>query len=315
MNFSSKRILVAICLTLVLISGCFPGLEPAGQTPTLDSLRVVAVESFLADIAQQVAGDAFEVDTLVPYGVDPHVYQPTPKDLAKMAESDVLVMNGGGLESWISESLENIEGQRSLIDASDGLPSRKMSEDEIAEHGGDEHTIDPHFWLDPNLVKQYVTNIRDGFAAADPARADKYKTNADAYIQKLTELDAWVKGEIEKIAPAERILVTNHESFGYFADRYGFEVIGAIIPSVSSGSSPSAKHLAELIDKIRESGAKVIFLETGANPQLAAQIAAETGVKVVNGLASHSLEMSADQAATYLELIRHNVRLIVDALQ
>ncbi len=315
MNFSSKRKLVAISLTLVLISSCTSGMKQADQTPTLDLLRVVAVESFLADIAQQVAGDAFEVDTLVPYGVDPHVYQPTPKDLAKIAESDVLVMNGGGLESWISESLENIEGQRSLIDASDGLPSRTMSEDEIAEHAGDEHTIDPHFWLDPNLVKQYVTNIRDGFSAADPDRADEYKANADAYIQNLTELDAWVRGEVEKIPPAERILVTNHESFGYFADRYGFKIIGAIIPSVSSGASPSAKHLADLIDKIRASGAKVIFLETGANPQLAAQIAAETGVKVVNGLASHSLELSSGQAATYLELMRHNVRLIVDALQ
>ena len=297
------------------MSSCTASQAPAKQTPTPHSLRVIAIESFLADIAQQVAGDAFEVDTLVPYGVDPHIYQPTPKDFTKIAESDVLVMNGGGLESWISESLNNIGGQRMVIDASSGLSSRTMSEDELAEHAEDDHTVDPHFWLDPNLVKQYVTNIRDGFSAADPARKDEYKKNSDAYIQNLNELDAWVRGEIEKIPPAERILVTNHESFGYFADRYGFKIIGAIVPSVNSGASPSAKHLAELIDKIKASGAKVIFLETGANPQLAAQIADETGVQVINGLASHSLESRAGQAASYLELMRHNVQLIVDALQ
>ena len=153
--------------------------------------------------------------------------------------------------------------------------------------GGDHHhdAGDPHFWLDPTKAITYVENIRDGLSQADPAGKDVYAANAAAYIAQLQELDTWIAQQVGQSIPAERRqIVTNHESFGYFADRYGFTIIGTVVPSVSTGSAPSAQQLARLVDRIKATGAPAIFLETGANPQLAQQVAAETGVKVVTDL-------------------------------
>ncbi len=149
----------------------------------------------------------------------------------------------------------------------------------------------------------------------DPPGKDTYTQNTAAYIAQLTELDQWIQSEIAKIPPEHRKIVTNHESFGYFADRYGFTIIGAIIPSVTTGASPSSRQLTHLVDQIRVSGSKVIFLETGANSQLADQIAAETGVRVVQNLYTHSITGSDGDAPSYLEMMRWNTRQIVAALE
>ena len=148
---------------------------------------------------------------------------------------------------------------------------------------------DPHFWLDPNNVIYYVENIRDGLIAADPVGKDIYLRNAAGYIAQLKVLDAEIQSQVEQIPPEKRLIVTNHESFGYFVDRYGFTIIGTVVPSVSSDLSPSAQQLARLIDHIRETGASALFLETGTNPKLAEQIAADTNIRVVTGLHTHSL--------------------------
>jgi ABC-type Zn uptake system ZnuABC Zn-binding protein ZnuA len=160
-----------------------------------------------------------------------------------------------------------------------------------------------------------VENIRDGLIQADPAGKDIYTRNASAYIAQLNDLDAWITAEVAQIPVEQRLLVTNHESLGYFADRYGFRVIGAIIPSVSTSASPSAKQLAALIDKIKASKAPAIFLETGSNPQLAQQIAHETGVKVVSDLYTHSVSAPDGPAPTYIDLMRYNTQQIVEALK
>lgn len=174
---------------------------------------------------------------------------------------------------------------------------------------------DPHFWLDPTLVVTYVENIRDGLTEADPANSTIYAANADAYIDSLNELDGWIKQQVADIPPAKRLLVTNHESFGYFADRYGFDVVGTIMPSVSTQASPSAQQLVRLIDIIKQTGTRAIFLETGSSPQLANQVAAETGVKVVTELYSHSVTEADGPAPTYLDMMRANTRSIVEALK
>ncbi|MCI0475036.1 MAG: metal ABC transporter substrate-binding protein, partial [Anaerolineales bacterium] len=175
-----------------------------------------------------------------------------------------------------------------------------------------DHQGDPHFWLDPNNIVKYVENIRDGLTQVDPAGAIVYKTNADAYIAQLKALDAWIVEQLKPIPAERRLLVTNHESFGYFADRYGFKIIGTIIPSVSTGASPSAQQLGTLVNQIKSAKAKAIFLETGANAQLAKQIAQETGVKVVTGLSTHS---TTQAAPTYLKMMEQNTRVMVDALK
>ncbi|MBP7227826.1 MAG: zinc ABC transporter substrate-binding protein [Longilinea sp.] len=443
----------------VLLSAC--STRPA--TSEKPALRVLAVESFLADMAQNVAGDRVSVQTLMPLGFDPHAFQPTPQDVARIAESNVLIVNGAGFEEWLQPTLENVDGQRLLIEAAAGLQSRTAREGEEAvmsleekadalcadmnglvateekvsgaeqasaadlhdehehehEHqqGAHEHVLelltlrlnaqagnrfggfvvldveeagdtfiaaqageltifdaagqeveiedtlpltcsglaqawvaelqpgeyvlalsnfanetspfvagpmaghhhhhegDPHFWLDPLSAVHYVENIRDGLIQADPEGKDVYTKNAAAYIARLQELDGWIQEQVKTIPPENRLIVTNHESFGYFADRYDFTIVGTIIPSVSTGSAPSAQQLARLVDRVRSTGAKAIFLETGSNPQLAQQIAQETGLHVVSELYTHSITPPGGNAPTYIDMMKYNVQAIVQALK
>ena len=144
---------------------------------------------------------------------------------------------------------------------------------------------------------------------------DTYAANAAAYVAKLNELDAWIKQQVAQVPEARRLLVTNHESFGYFADRYGFRVVGAIVPSVSTAASPSAQELARLADQVKATGAPAVFLETGSNAQLADQLARETGIKVVTGLLTHSITQPNGPAPDYLSMMRENVNAIVGALK
>jgi ABC-type Zn uptake system ZnuABC Zn-binding protein ZnuA len=296
----------------VLLTACAPGSAPAAGSKTAP--KVLVTETFLADIAQNVAGDRLEVEALIPLGVDPHGFEPTPRDVKKVADSSTLIVNGAGFEEFLAKLLENAGGQRTVIEAAAGLESRKPRADEVAadEHG---HEGDPHFWLDPVSVIRYVENIRDGLSAADPAGASVYAANAQAYIAKLQELDQWAAEQMKQVPAERRVLVTNHESLGYFADRYGLRIVGAIVPSVSSGASPSAQQLAGLSDAVKRAGVKAIFLETGANPQLANQLARDAGIKAVTSLYTHSITDAKGAAPTYIDMMKYNVKAIVDALK
>jgi ABC-type Zn uptake system ZnuABC Zn-binding protein ZnuA len=202
--------------------------------------------------------------------------------------------------------LENADGKRTLIEASAGLRLR-------ADPNNDQDP-DPHLWLDPNNVITYVENIREGLTQFDPDSADIYQSNARLYIEHLQELDAWVNGQIAQIPPQRRLLVTNHEAFGYFAERYGFTVVGTVIESFSSDASPSAQQMAALVDQIKLYKAPAIFLDVSDNPALAQQIANETGVKVVTDLHLESLTNNGP-AETYIDMMKYNVTKIVDALK
>lgn len=305
----NKMIQLLSLVILILAAGCAPA--SASGSPAAD---ILAVETFLADITRNVAGEQITVDALIPAGLDPHAYEPAPRDVARITDSQVLVINGAGFEAWLQPVLDNAGGDRLVIDASNGLTPRTPRSGELAES---QHLdeIDPHFWLDPMAVVTYVENIRDGLSQYDPRDAGAYAHNADAYISQLRELDSWIRSQIEQIPPEKRLLVTNHESFGYFADRYGLTIVGAVIPSISSGAAPSARQMAELSEKIRAAGAPAVFIETGSNPGLAEQIAAETGARVVDGLYTHSVGPGEDQAPTYLDMMRHNTTLIVQALK
>lgn len=315
-----SRLLVVVSLMLVL-AGCVPAAR-SGQGVTRPSgvPKVLAAETFLADVAQNIAGDRLTVAALIPRGVDPHGFQPTPADVKKVADSQVLIVNGGGLEEFVEELLQNAGGERTVIEASAGLTMRETPEDDHTHEekeasASHDHEGDPHFWLDPVSVIKYAENIRDGLSQADPAGASVYAANADAYIAKLNDLHTWINAQVQQVPEASRKLVTNHESFGYFTDRYGFQMVGTIIPSVSTGAAPSAQELAALVEHIREADARAVFLETGANPQLARQLAQETGIKVVTDLFTHSITDATGAAPTYLDMMRYNVKTIVDALK
>jgi ABC-type Zn uptake system ZnuABC Zn-binding protein ZnuA len=280
-------------------------------------VRVLAVETFLADIAQNVAGDRLKVEALAPYGADPHEFEPSPQDMVKLADSQVIIVNGGGVEGWLQKAIETVGGQHQVITASDGLTSRTPREGEAVELGGAAQggTVDPHFWLDPVSVQRYVENIRDGLSQADPAGKDTYAQHAAAYVARLKDLDGWIRQQVTQIPEQRRLLITNHESLGYFADRYGLRIVGTIIPSTSSEASPSAQQLARLVDVIKSTGAPAIFLETGTNPQLAQQVSQETGVKVVTDLYTHSITAPGGAAPTYIDMMKYNTLAIVNALK
>jgi len=296
----------AICC--VWLAGC-----SASRPAPRQGLRVLAMETFLADIAQNVAAERAHVDALIPIGLDPHAYEPTPRDIRAVADAAVLIANGAGFEAFLERLLAAADGRHTLIRASEGLISRRPS---VREGLDTEHTDgDPHFWLDPNNVVQYVSNIRDGLSAADPQGSAQYSASADAYIGRLKELSQWVSDQVQQIPAERRLLVTNHESLGYFADRYGFRVVGTLIRGVSTGAAPSAQELSRLTQRMQQLGVKAIFVETGANPQLARQIAQAAGVQVVTGLYTHSISAPGGQAPTYIDMIRFNTRAIVEALR
>jgi ABC-type Zn uptake system ZnuABC Zn-binding protein ZnuA len=299
------RVLLAFAL-FVGIAACSP------TAPTEPARKVLATETFLADIAQNIAGSRLKVDALVPIDVDPHSFEPAPGDIKKVADSTVIIINGTGLEAFLDKLLKNAGGKRLVIEASAGLKPRTPREGEVVDN--DHPQGDPHFWLDPNNVIKYVENIRDGLSQANPEGAATYAANAMAYIAKLKELDRWIADQVRQIPLERRRLVTNHESLGYFADRYGFQIVGTIVPSVSTDSSPSAQQLAQLIDRIKAMQVRAIFLETGANPQLAKQIVQEAGVKVVIELYTHSITDAGGAAPTYIDMMKYNVKAIVEAL-
>jgi ABC-type Zn uptake system ZnuABC Zn-binding protein ZnuA len=271
------------------------------------TLRVLASTTFLADMAQNIAGDRLKVESLLPTGADPHAYQAAPSDVAKIAESDVLILNGFEYEHFIETLLANAGGERLIVTASDRLQPNQLEENGV-------QVSDPHMWLDPNRAIEYVKNIRDGLAQADPAGTAVYDANAEAYISQLKDLDAWIKEEVNMIPLERRLLVTNHESMGYFAERYGFAVVDTILPSFSSEASASAQEIAASIEMVKSSGAPAIFLSEVENADLADQIAAETGVKVVNDLHLESLT-EGTPAATYIDMMKYNVTRIVAALR
>jgi ABC-type Zn uptake system ZnuABC Zn-binding protein ZnuA len=293
-------------ILLFLTSAC--GL-PASSDRTADPVALAST-SFLADIAQNVAGDRVEIASLLPLGADPHSYQPTPQDVVKINQSKMLIVNGLAYEHFLEALLENAGGEHPIVTASDGLEPHTME--------GEEQTgqlvNDPHMWLDPNRVITYVENIRKGLTDFDPGGAAVYRSNADAYITQLKALDTWIKEQVSQIPAEKRLLVTNHEALGYFSDRYGFTIIGTVVPSVSSDASTSAGQMADLIDLIKASGTSAILLDEVENPALAQQIADETGVKIVEDLHLESLTDGAP-AGTYIDMMKYNVTQIVNALK
>lgn len=296
-----------VILVIIFLAAC--SAQPAQvESSTAGLPRVIAVETFLADIVRNVTGDRLIVDSLLPINSDPHSYQPAPRDIINVSKSNVLVINGGGIETFIDPLLENADGSRLVITASAGLTS-------LPDSTGEHPDGDPHFWMDPNNVIRYVENIRDGLIEADPQGRQVYMDNAASYIIQLRSLDAWITDQVAQIPSDYRLLVTNHESLGYFASRYGFIVIGSIIPSISSESVPTASQLAALVDQIRASGARAIFMETGANTELADQISSETNVKLVVNLYTASVSDSNGPAPTYIDMMKYNVAQIVNALK
>lgn len=293
-------------------------LAPAcGALPgTAGKLKVVATFSILGDITRNVGGEAIDLTVLASAGLDPHTYQPSPADLAKVAEADVVIENGLHFEGWLDgiiESSESLATRAAVGEAVSPLRNAPHADEEPADdHGHGE--VDPHVWHSVANTIQMTKAIRDALAQADPANAATYHANAEAYIGQLQALDKWVFEQVGTLPEARRKLVTAHDTFGYFADRYGFEVIGTLLPTTTEGAMPSAQHLARLVDGVRAAGVPAIFAENVSANGAINQIASEAGVAVVASLYTDALGSAGSGADTYIGLMRHNVQTIVGEL-
>ncbi len=293
--------LILIFLVIFLF-GC----SPASTTDSGQTTVGLTSTTILADIARNVAGTRLSIESILPIGADPHSFQPVPADLAEISESRLLILNGVGYEGFLEPILKNAGGQRTVIEATAGLQVR--SDPEL------EHGMDPHMWMDPNMAIVYAQNIRDGLIEVAPQGEADYRANADAYIAELRDLNEWIEVQVSRIPANRRLLVTNHDALGYFADRYGFEIVGTLLKSVSSQASVSALELSVVVQEIRSTGVPAIFLDEVENPAIAAQVAEETGVIVVHDLHIESLT-DGPPAGTYLDMMKHNVSRIVNALK
>ena len=396
---------------------------PPTPTPApAEPIQIVATSNIVGEWIRIVGGDHVEVTDLVPRGVDPHSYQPGARDIARVADAEIVFAVGLALEqSWLEDLVENAAADHDVIielgnridpiefsfetedhhedeeaegddhadeemegddhadeadedegedhhgegdededaeaeegedhhdedngDAEDEEGEDHHDEDEKAEededhhgeengdaeeedehhdeddveehHQHDEHDhglLDPHFWLDPNRVIVAVRQIAKELREMDPDQTDYYNANRDAYLSELTELDHWIDEKVSAIAASDRVLVTTHDSLGYFANRYGFEVAGVIIPGGGTDVERSPQEFAELVETVQEEGASVVFAEAQLSDRLANTLAQEAGIRFVSGLTVGSLSADDGTAPTYVDMMRLNVNLIADSL-
>jgi ABC-type Zn uptake system ZnuABC Zn-binding protein ZnuA len=278
-------------------------------------LAIVATTTIVGDVVAQVGGKLIELNVLLPVGTDPHSFDPAPQDVARIAESDLVFANGAGLEAFLANLIESAGAEDRVVYLSDGMDLRFIEVTD--EHGGEgeKHTgANPHTWTDPNNVIVWVESIADKLSEIDPANAKVYTANAQEYISELHDLDSWIREQVALIPEANRKLVTDHMLFGYFADEYGFEQVGALIPGYSTLAEPTAKELAAIEDAIRELGVKAVIVGNTVNPSLAERVADDTGARLIF-VYTGSLSEPGGGAGTYIEYMRYNTNAFVEALR
>jgi zinc/manganese transport system substrate-binding protein len=306
-----KRAVLAavVAAALVTAGGC--GSSSDAATPANGKLAVVATTPEVADFVRTIGGPDVAVTQIIKPNVDPHDYEPTPADIQAIGAARVVVKNGVGLEEWLDRTIGSAGFGGAVVDSSAGVKLRE------GESEGEGHGEDPHIWHDPRNAKIMVTNIEKGLAAADPGRADVFAQNLRAYGSKLDKLDADNEAAFAKLPAGDRKLVTDHDAFGYYVDRYRLRFVGSVIPSLDTSAELSARQLGDLVAKIRATGTKAIFTESSLPPKSAEAIARQAGVKVIGGedaLYGDSLGAEGTPQGTYLGAEEHNTRVIVDAL-
>ena len=391
---------VALSMPALLFAlGACSSASGGAPSESATTIRIVTTTNILADWAEKIGGDHVEVFSLVPAGADPHAFQPGAKDIARIADADLVLSIGLGLEeSWLKDLLQNasrdpstivelgetvdpiefaeshseeveaieklshivheveegetgpeaaLEEIKELLEGLEGEDHEDQGEDELpaialaivgeveagnmeageaieaieelteegeGEHKGHGHGIyDPHFWFDPLRVKVVVNEIAARLSVIDPDRGNAYDTNASDYNLRLDELHDWTEMRLSEIPNDRRLLVTSHDSFGYFANRYGFEVVGVIL-SITTEVEPSAEELTDLVDTVRDNEVKAVFGETTVSERLAQAVAKESGAALVR-LHSGSLGSKGSGAETYIEMTRTNVERIATALR
>ena len=336
----------AMSLLLVLIIACGNGDEviepaapaaaapaaapaPAAPEASEDSgkrFNILATTPMIGEYVKQVAGQNVDVEVLMPYAVDPHTYEPSPKDVAKISDADLVFHVGIKYEnSALLKLLENtVQTEQALIALGSKVNPIEFKtddhddhdehddEDKHDDHAGHDHGVfDPHFWFDPTRVALAVGEIKEELIKLDPENKNSYELSANSYVEKLKDLDKQIEALIQTIPGENRHIVTTHESLGYLESRYGLEVLVTIIPSVTTEDGVTPKGLVEVIEEIKEHKIKVIFLESESPSKSAEVIAKETNASLVSGLWVETLK----ENQSYIDFLTTNVNLIVENLK
>jgi ABC-type Zn uptake system ZnuABC Zn-binding protein ZnuA len=276
----------------------------------------VATITVLADLARNVGGDLVEVTTIVPPGADEHSFQTTPLDSVAISQAEVIVSNGFGLDGFIQPLLTSARSASAIhVVAAAGLEAEPLEEPEVsgdasANEPEDEHRRvagDPHFWQDPILTIHYVERIRHGLILADPDHRAVYTANTQAYIQQLRELDQEIAQLLEQVPPERRRLVTFHDAYGHFTQRYGWES-SAFVPTDASEATPGA--IVSVMRQVREAGIPAVFAEPQFNSAVLERAARDAGVAVGTIRA-----LPDNETPTYMDMMRSNARNLVEHLR
>jgi ABC-type Zn uptake system ZnuABC Zn-binding protein ZnuA len=294
------RVLALMLALVPAAAGCTTTHLTAARPGTI---TVVATTTQMQDLVRNVGGDHVTMVGILRPNVDPHDFEPSPAAAVALSGASLVVESGVGLDTWANKLIAGSGASIPTFVASDGL---RLREGDASEPDGD-----PHWWHDPTLFERAATALGHRLAGVDPAHAASYRANAARYVRAIGRMDAANKRLIATVPRAQRMLVTNHDAFAYFAAHYGITVVGSVVPSLSTASEPSANQVAALIGKIRAQHVHAVFTESSLNPSLEQQIAHEAGVKVYANLYGDTLGPAGSPGATYIGMERWNMRAMV----
>jgi len=267
-------------------------------------LQVASLSTITTDLAHQVGGSHVIVDAIIKPGVDPHEFEPTPGDVRKVANANLVLLTGKGMEGYLSKLEEAAGGAGKFVNVGKTIPSLTMMED-------GKKVEDPHWWHSVENMKGATRVVAEAFEKADPANAASYEKNEAAYLAKLDELERWIRLQVASLPHNKRKLVTSHDALQYFARDYGFTIYP--VKGITTAEDPSSQHVKEIIRVIMDQGVKAVFFESIENTRAVQQISDETGAKTGGTLYSDGL--GETEGNTYESMMRHNVSAIVEGLK
>jgi len=295
------RVLAGLATLFIVALGglaCAGGDDEGGD----GRLPVVATTAIIAALADEIGGDRISLTVLIPAGTDPHEFELRSRDRRAIDRARVLLRHGVGLDAFLDDVVKPGDARATTV--TDNIRARVVDGE-----------TDPHAWHDADNVAVMIDNIARALAAADPDGAPAYEAAAAAYRETIAAADREARALIETVPPSQRVVVTNHDSLGYFLDRYGIRSAGSVIPGLSTAADPSAKDIADLVGIIRSEGVRAILAEGSVDPKIARQLAADTGVRIVDDLFGDTLGPPGSEAATVHGMLVYNARRISDALR
>jgi zinc/manganese transport system substrate-binding protein len=271
-------------------------------------VSVVATTTQIGDFAREVGGDAVDVHTILSPNTDPHDYEPRPDDVTTTADAKIIFTNGDNLDAWMDKVVDDSGSDAKVVDLGETVPVKLPGE----SSGPEASRFDPHWWHDPRNAEEAARQIATQLSALDPAGKAKFEANAAAYETKLRALDAGIARCVDSVPAGDRKLVTDHDAFGYFAKRYGIDVVGAVIPSQTTQAQPNAQDLSDLVNLIKAEGVKAVFPESSLSPKLAETISSQTGASADYTLYGDTLGPEDSSGSTYLTMEGANANAMVE---